>query len=376
MKKLIQLRKNLHKYPEVSGNEKETANRIVEFLSKYKPNQIITNLGGNGILAIYKGKEAGKSVLFRCELDALPIQEVNTFDYKSKINGISHKCGHDGHMAILCGLAKKLQENPLAKGTIMLLFQPAEENGSGAAAVIADSKFKNIQPDFAFALHNLPGFPLHQIIVKENAFTCAVNSIAIKLYGKTAHAGEPENGKNPALAISEIIAAFNAKIQTNITKENYCLITPIHIIMGEKAYGVSAGYGEVHFTVRSNSNIFMQKMEDELENITTSIAKKHNLKVTMQWLEKFYANENNKIAVQYIQKAASKLKLHLHEKEHPFTFGEDFGLISQHFKGAMFGLGSGENAPSLHNPDYDFPDEIIETGVNLFYQIYKEIINA
>jgi len=376
LEELIQLRQELHKYPEVSGNEKETAKRVLDFLLKYKPNEVITNLGGNGILAIYKGNETGKSVLFRCELDALPIQEINTFKYKSSIDGVSHKCGHDGHMAISCGLAKMLHENPLEKGTVMLLFQPAEEDGSGAKAVMADSKFKNIQPDFAFALHNLPGFPLHQIIVKENAFTCAVNSIIIQLEGKTSHAGEPENGINPALAIAEIIQVFNSKIQAVLSAENYCLITPIHINMGEKAYGISAGYGEVHFTVRSDSNAFMQKTENDLENIVSKIAEKYNLKVNMQWTEKFQANENNKEAVNYIRKLAAKLELSVLEKELPFTFGEDFGLIIQHFKGAMFGLGSGESTPSLHNPDYDFPDEIMQTGVSLFYQITKEILDA
>ena len=258
----------------------------------------------------------------------------------------------------------------------MLLFQPAEENGSGAQAIMSDPKFKKFEPDYAFALHNLPGFPLHQIVVKENTFTCAVNSIAIELHGKTSHAGEPENGINPALAISEIISAFNTQIQANISKENYCLITPIHINMGEKAYGVSAGYGEVHFTVRSDSNAFMQETERKLEKTASEIAIKHNLKPNIHWTEKFQANENNKEAVNYIRKSASKLDLNILEKELPFTFGEDFGLITQNFKGAMLGLGSGENTPSLHNPDYDFPDEIIKTGSALFYQITKEILDA
>ena len=376
MEELIQLRQELHKYPEVSGDESKTAQRILDFLSKYKPNQVITHLGGNGILAIYKGKEKGKSILFRCELDALPIQEINSFTYKSVYEGVSHKCGHDGHMSILCGLAKTLYENPLEKGTVMLLFQPAEEDGSGANSVMTDEIFESIKPDYAFALHNLPGFDLHKIVVKENTFTCAVNSIAIELHGKTSHAAEPENGINPALAISKIIAAFNAKIQPNISRENYCLITPIHINMGEKAYGVSAGYGEVHFTVRSDSNAFMQKTENELEQIASEIAKKYNLKPKIHWTESFQANENNKEAVNYIRKSASKLNLDILEKELPFTFGEDFGLITQQFKGAMFGLGSGVNSPSLHNPDYDFPDEITETGTSLFYQITKEILDA
>lgn len=376
MKELIQLRQELHKHPEVSGNESKTAQRILDFLAKYKPNQAITNLGGNGILAIYKGKEDGKSILFRCELDALPIQEINSFDYKSLYEGVSHKCGHDGHMAIMCGMAKKLYENPLEKGTVMLLFQPAEEDGNGAKRVLNDSNFDAIKPDFAFALHNLPGFKKHQIVIKENTFTCAVNSMIIQLNGKTSHAGEPENGINPTLAIAEIIQVFNSKINTDVSSKNYCLITPIHINMGEKAYGVSAGYGEIHFTVRSNSNTQMRIIESNLEENVTEIASKFNLKTKIDWTESFQANENNSEAVNFIRKSASNLNLNILEKELPFTFGEDFGIFTQHFKGAMLGLGSGENTPSLHNPDYDFPDEITETGMNLFHQITKEILNA
>jgi amidohydrolase len=376
LEELIQLRQELHKHPEVSGNESKTAQRILDFLAKYKPNQVITNLGGNGILAIYKGKEDGKSILFRCELDALPIQEINLFNYKSIYEGVSHKCGHDGHMAILCGMAKTFHENPLAKGTVMLLFQPAEEDGNGAKRVLNDSKFEAIKPDFSFALHNLPGYKKHQIIVKENTFTCAVNSMIIKLEGKTSHAGEPENGINPALAIAEIIQVFNSKINNDVASKKYCLITPIYISMGEKAYGVSAGYGEIHFTVRSNSNAQMKSIESNLEQNVKEITSKFNLKTEINWMQSFQANENNVQAVNYIRNAASNLNLDILEKEQPFTFGEDFGIFTQHFKGAMLGLGSGKNTPSLHNPDYDFPDEIIQTGIQLFHQITKEILNA
>lgn len=376
MEELIQLRQELHQYPEISGKESKTAKRILGFLSKYKPNQLITNIGGNGILAIYEGKKAGKSVLFRCELDALPITEINSFDYKSVYEGVSHKCGHDGHMAILCGLAKKLYQNPIDKGTVMLLFQPSEEDGNGAKSVLEDSQFQGIQPDFAFALHNLPGYKKHQIVIKEATFTCAVNSMVIQLEGKTSHAGEPENGINPALAIAEIITAFNTAINTDVASQNYCLITPIHIYMGEKAYGVSAGHGEVHFTVRSNSNAHMKIIESNLEENAQEIASKFKLKTNIHWIQSFQANENNVEAANFIRNAASNLDLNVLEKELPFTFGEDFGLFTQRFKGAMLGIGSGENTPALHNPDYDFPDEIIETGNVLFYQIAKEITNA
>lgn len=376
MEELISLRRELHKNPEVSGFEKETAVRIQNYLGQYPPTKLLTNIGGNGILAIYEGKQKGKTILLRCELDALPIQEINSFEHKSKVKNVSHKCGHDGHMAILCGVAKQIFEKPLEKGNVVLLFQPSEENGKGAQAVFDDEKFKFIQPDFVYALHNLPGYDKNQIVLKEGTFTCAVNSIIIKLHGKTSHAGEPENGDNPALAISEIISAFLEKKQPNILDKNYCVITPIYIEMGEKAYGVSAGYGEVHFTFRSNQNKLMQQIENELEEIAITIARKHNLIPEISWTESFKANENDKVAVDFIRTAARKAELSVLEKEVPFSFGEDFGLFTQHYKGAMFGLGSGKKVPALHNPDYDFPDEIINSGVSIFTSLIKEVLDA
>ncbi|MDI5889433.1 amidohydrolase [Flavobacterium yafengii] len=373
---LVRLRKELHKHPEVSGKEIETAKRVISFLENYPPDELITGVGTTGVVAIYKGKKAGKTVLFRCELDALPIEETNDFEHHSLNNGVSHKCGHDGHMAVLCGLAAELHQNKPESGAVILLFQPAEEDGSGAQKVLSDPKFASLHPDYVFALHNLPGFPLNQIVVKNNIFTCAVHSMIIKLKGKTAHAGEPERGINPSLAIAAIINQFNANIQADSTKENYCLITPIYTKIGKKAYGVAAGAGEIHFTVRSDSNLQMRKIELVLENLAKSIAKEYQLKCKTRWTQSFQANENDKTAVAFIKKAAKINGFELFEKEEPFSWGEDFGLFTQHYPGAMFGLGSGVNTPALHNPDYDFPDEIIATGVAIFYQISKQITNA
>lgn len=373
---LIELRKELHRYPEVSGNEIETGKRIISFLKNYPPDEMISDLGSTGFAAIYNGKNQGKTVLFRCELDALPIEEINTFEHRSTIEGVSHKCGHDGHIAILCGLATKLYKNKPETGSVILLFQPAEEDGSGAAKVFSHPNFKVLKPDYVFALHNLPGYLTNQIVVKSGTFTCAVNSLIINLQGKTAHAGEPEKGKNPASAIGEIITEFNLLIQHDISQENYCLITPIYINMGTKAYGVSAGAGEIHYTVRSNSNLQMQDIEIALENVAQTIASKHNLKCGTKWIQNFKANSNNDNTVEIIRKAAKMNHFELLEREKPFTWGEDFGLFTQHYSGAMFGLGSGIDTPALHNPDYDFPDEIITTGVAMFYQISKEITHA
>jgi amidohydrolase len=376
MESLIRLRKELHKNPELSGKEIETSKRILAFLEKYKPDEIHTEIGKTGIIAIYKGKNEGKTILFRCELDALPIQEINKFEHQSVLKGISHKCGHDGHMAILCGLATELSQNKLENGTVILLFQPSEENGKGAAKVMKNEFFKTLKPDFVFALHNLPGYPKNQIVIKEDTFSCAVTSMKIVLEGKTAHAGEPENGINPAMAIASIIKQFNALNQPNLHDSDFALITPIYSSLGKKAYGVSAGHGEVHFTIRCQSNVKIKELKKLLETVVSKISQQHQLSFSIKWIEPFYANENNANAVQLITDAAKKLGFTIFEKEIPFRWGEDFGLFTTHYLGAMFGLGAGLETPDLHNPDYDFPDEIIPTGVKLFYQICKELEHA
>ena len=377
MNDILELRKHLHRNPELSGFEFETSKTISSFLKKYNPDELLENLGkGTGIIAIYHPeKEVKETIMFRCELDALPIQEINNFEHKSLIDHVSHKCGHDGHMTLMCAFAKKLALKKMQHTKILLLFQPAEENGEGAVAINNDERFKKLNPDKVFALHNLPGFDHHDIVVKNNTFTCAVNSIIIKLQGKTSHAAEPQNGLNPALAIAEIIQEFDQKNQTDSTKEKFTVLTPIFVEMGTKDHGISAGFGEVHYTFRRFANKEMKELELKLEKIAVQIAAKYNLKPTISWTQKFSANENNPFVVDLVRSAAKECDFNLVERETPFEFGEDFGIFTEHFKGAMFGLGSGKNTPNLHNPDYDWPDEITETGAEIFYKI-SELIDA
>lgn len=373
---LIKLRREVHQNPEVSCDEEETAKRIMRFIEPHKPDEIIMNLGGHGVAAIYNGEEDGETVLIRGDIDALPIQEINAFDYMSLVPGVSHKCGHDGHLTIIAGLSSYLSNNRPAKGRVVLLFQPAEENGMGAKAVIEDEKFERIKPTYAFALHNLPGYPLHEVVYKNDSFTAAATSIIVKLNGKTAHAAEPEKGHNPALAIAEILQKVEDRTQPDITQVDFRLSTPVYLTMGEKAYGISAGYGEVHLTLRTWNNEVMDTFKAEVEEIALSTAKKYRLKPEISWTQTFAANVNDDDCVEIIKKAAEQNGYHTTNRQEPFKWGEDFGLFTQKIKkGAMFGIGSGGNTPALHNPDYDFPDEIIETGVKMFSSIIDKILN-
>jgi len=370
---LISLRRELHKYPELSGKENNTAERIIKFAEKFNPDDIIKNIGGNGLAVIFKGNQEGKTILIRCELDALPIEEENQFDYKSSNDGVSHKCGHDGHMAIVSGLIPILSENKIDKGRVILLYQPAEETGEGAEKILHDEKFKSIKPDYVFALHNLPGFEKNKIVIKENEFASASKGLIIKLYGKTSHAAEPEKGITPSLAVAELIQ-WLVELPQKEKFDEFSLVTIIHAKIGERAFGTTPGYAELMATLRSYKNEDMVKLQKKAEEIIDDVATKNNLKNEIEWVEEFPSTVNDKYCVDVIKQSAEENNLDIELIDVPFRWSEDFGHFTQKFKGALFGLGSGINQPQLHNPDYDFPDDIILTGTKIFYSIIKNVL--
>lgn len=371
---LFQLRRSLHRYPELSGREAGTADRIAAFLALYTPNRIIRNLGGHGLAAEYLFSNDGPTILIRCELDALPIQEPNTFDHRSLQEGVSHKCGHDGHMAIVAGLAPWLAGTPFTRGRVILLFQPAEETGKGAIAVLEDERFADLMPDYAFALHNIPGFPLHQILISPRQFSASVLSVAIHLEGKQAHAAEPENGINPAFAIAEMVSALSQLVISDPRQEDFALLTPVHISLGQPDYGIAAGAGSLHYTLRTWTSEMMDVLKSSVLKTVEQIAQEHQLSYRFEWLDHFPTVRNAALCNQFIQRAAKALTLPIVTLDTPFKFGEDFGWLSLRTQAAMFGLGAGVDHSALHHVDYDFPDELIPTGVAMFRKIIEEVM--
>ena len=373
--KLIQLRRHLHANPEIANDEKNTAEVLIQHITRYNPDKIIEGIGGYGIAFIFKSEQPGPTILIRAELDALPIIEECELDHKSKNHGISHKCGHDGHMTILAGLAAIISEEKLKKGRVIILFQPAEEIGEGAERIINDEKFNEIKPDFAFALHNLPGYPMHEIIIKQNTFAAASIGMKIILKGKTSHAAHPEDGISPSMAVAQIIQKFNSLIDTIKNKNlDFGLITIIHVNIGKKAFGTSPGHAEVYATLRANSDENLEMIKSDCVQAVKQISKDENLKTEIEWTEAFPATVNNAEAAGIVKNAARQLNLSVNEIETPFRWTEDFGHFTKTSKAALFGLGAGTEVPQLHNPDYDFPDELIPSGINMFHQIIKQIL--
>lgn len=369
MNSLIQLRHSLHQNPEIAGEENQTAQRILEFFKSLEPDDVIEGLGGTGLAFTFKGKKPGNRLLFRCELDALPIKELGNPSYKSQVNGNAHLCGHDGHMAIICGLGEKLAANRPESGEVVLLFQPAEETGEGARRILKDPRFGFILPDFAFALHNLPGYPLHQIITRQGTFAAGSTGVIYSFEGKTSHAAHPDHGINPAPAISQLVLDIPTVIEG---LNGFALATVIQIAVGSQAFGTSAGSGSLSLTLRAFDQDVLEKLKSQMEEKANSLAKAHGLKLTISYLESFAVSTNHPKAAAIAETAFQSLGLEIVENSDPFRWSEDFGLFSQYCPSYLFGLGAGEHCPQLHEPTYDFPDELIETGIRVFERIVRD----
>ncbi|WP_282015375.1 amidohydrolase [Marinifilum flexuosum] len=370
--KLIALRHQLHSQPELSNKEYKTAQTIVDFMDEYQPHEII-HLGDTGRAFVFEGAEAGKTTVFRAELDALPIEEKTRLKYASIYNGVAHACGHDGHMAILAGLAQQLSENPPRKGKVILLFQPAEEVEQGAKDVLFHPKFADLNPDYMFALHNVPGQETNTILLRRGSFSAASKGMTIRLKGKTSHAAEPEKGRNPAIAISKISRELNDLLNNKALFTDLTLLTFIYIRMGEQSFGTSAGSGEMGITLRSFENADMKVLTQKSEGIVNRIAAEENLECSIAYHEEFPATVNQDECVDMLQDLAEEHDFSYQYLDKPFKWSEDFGYFSQKYTCGFFGLGAGVDQAALHHPDYDFPDEIIETGLTIFTGLYQKI---
>jgi amidohydrolase len=369
MNNLIQLRHTLHQFPEVALEEYQTAERIKAFFAPLYPDFVIDKLGGTGLAFVFRGEKSGRRLLFRCELDALPIEDLKSSDHQSQIPGKGHLCGHDGHMAIICGLGETLAQNRPESGEVVLLFQPAEETGDGAKAVLEDERFAEIRPDAAFALHNLPGYPLHQVVVRKGTFAAGSTGMTIYLTGKTSHSAHPEAGLNPAQVLARLIQKL-PELPKQV--ENFALLTLIHADLGSLAFGTSAGKASLSLTLRAFDQDQLEHLIELVKSSAIKEASNEGIKVEFGFVERFAVSKNNPALYPIVAQAARDLSLPITEKSDPFRWSEDFGLFSQVCPSFLFGLGAGENSPQLHEGTYDFPDELIETGVNVFERIVRE----
>nr|WP_247748020.1 amidohydrolase [Ruegeria sp. R13_0] len=374
MAQLTALRHSLHQHPELSGQERETAARMADELRRAGADTVLTDLGGHGVAAVFDSGTTGPIVAIRCELDGLPINELSDLPYVSTVPGKGHLCGHDGHMSMVFGVALALQEQRPTRGRVVLIFQPAEETGQGAKAVRDDPQFAHLAPDFVFSLHNLPGLELGEVELCQGPTNCASRGMRIALTGKTSHAAAPQDGVSPAGALSALIPELTRLGTAGALNADYALTTITHASLGEQTFGVAPGQAELWVTLRTVSDDRMAKLIADSEALVQQVAKSENLSAEITYEDVFEACTNNAEAVTILAEACADQAVPCKLTNEPQRFSEDFGQFGKSAKSAMFWLGAGQDHPQLHNPDYDFPDELIPIGTGVFLAAIRQVL--
>lgn len=355
-----QLRHELHEHPELSNEEVWTKKRLIEFLKEHTKLEIIDK--DEWFYAVYRSGEGKYNIAFRADYDAIKMEETIDLPYGSKVPGVSHKCGHDGHAASLAGLALEVDQNGADKN-VFFLFQPAEETGDGAAKCVSFIKENNIDEIFAF--HNMSGMSYKSIIIKDGIVHCASKGMTIHMEGSPSHASEPEKGKNPAFAIAKIIDAIPEFVKPSNNK-GMVLCTVIQVDVGERAFGVSASKGDLLLTIRALYEEELNKIQNNLENVAIEQAEKYGLKVSFEFNDYFPETSNHKESADKVRKIAIHKGFEVNEMPEAFRGSEDFGYYTKETKGAIFYIGNGEDYPHLHSHKFDFRDELIEIAVEMF----------
>ena len=373
---LTKFRRELHQYPELSGKEIKTAQKILYALKDMKPSKIIDKMGGHGLAAIFDSQEKGPTLLFRAELDALPIQEKNNLSWISKLPGVSHTCGHDGHMTMLLALGRVISRNPIKCGKVVLIFQPSEENGQGARAVVSDPRYEQIKPDLAFAIHIEPGRPFGYVSTRPGLMNCASLGLKITLHGKTAHAADPDDGISPSHAVAEFVQKISEFNHGDELNNNFRLTTVTHVQIGEQSFGISPGDASIFVTLRTSNDDSLSQLDKDVRGLVSNISKQFKLTFDFEIFDHFAASINDKEAHDIAVNAMKSLNINYGSIGVPMRASEDFGIFGKQSKAAMLCLGPGENYAALHNPDYDFNDDLIPIGTSIFERITRDLLGT
>jgi len=370
---LVAFRRHLHQHPELSGSEQATAATIASALGALSPTRLVTGLGGYGVAAVFDSGAEGPTILFRAELDALPIVEETGVAWTSLVHGTAHLCGHDGHMTMLLGLGRLLHRRPVACGRVVLMFQPAEEDGSGARAVVADPRFDEIAPDWAFAIHNEPGLPFGYVGTRAGLINCASRGLAVRLEGRTSHAAEPELARSPVGLLGTIINHLEALGRGDVLDDGFRLATVTHVNAGEPSFGITPGSADIMVTLRASTDDAVNDMESAARRLIGHLVREKGLTATFSTHDDFAASVNDEAAVKVATRALEQLGIPYGSDGVPIRASEDFGVFGWNARSAMLCLGPGVDHPALHQPDYDFPDDLIPTGIRIFEAITREL---
>ena len=378
----LAVRHLLHRQAQLSGSESVAHDLVLQHLNRLHPSYVATRVGGTyGVLAVWGEDRTKPTVAFRADTDALPIEETGTLEYRSQNVGVSHKCGHDGHTATLLEFASRVDlwntsfrsssREPMCN--VLLLFQPEEETGRGAQKILSSGLLQRYDIKGFYAMHNVPGYELGTVVVADSIFAAASSGFEVNFVGRQTHASTPEAGLCPDLAVAEMLQRIRGLNEghpaSSADKERFAQSTAICVNMGDEAYGTAAGRAKVAFTLRAFSNSRMKQLLEEADVLALTVASQYHLQCTTTLHEPFPAVENDVRQVEMVRQAAAAVGCRVEERDVPFRWSEDFAHYLFSFPGAFFGVGAGVDHAELHHPDYDFPDELLDTVASLFFQI-------
>ncbi len=350
LQKLVLLRKRLHENAELPHREYRTREIMESFLERETDFRLVRQDGW--FYAVKDGQDTEETIAFRAELDALPIPEGE--------KQVSHRCGHDGHMAAVCGVALALKGTVPAR-KVCLVFQPAEEVGEGGELCARVLK-EQLEVGEIYACHNRSGFPEGSVICRDGLTQPASEGIILSLTGKTSHASEPEKGINPAEAISRL--ALSA---AGVNQESPLILSTVTgLRVGTGDFGISPGDGELRITLRAENESDMKKQECRLLQQAEELAKEYGLRLGTGIRDYFPETRNTKACAQKVLSAAGRLGIPVLDSGELWRASEDFGYYTRTFPGAMFYVGNGTDYPPLHTVGYEFQDRILKTITGMF----------
>ena len=372
---IIEFRRDIHSHPELSGNEERTSKKVIEKLKKL-PIEIISNVNGHGVIGNLKGISNKKTILLRSDMDALPIDEMNDLEYKSKNKNVMHACGHDMHTSILLGTALVLSEfKEELNGNVKFMFQPSEEASpiGGAKGMIAEGLLENPKVDEAYGLHVF-GIPTGKIAIKSGVATSRSDRIDIEIFGKSSHASMPAEGKDTIVVAGNIITSIQSIISRNMPPNQTAVIT-IGKISGGTRYNVLADYVKLEGTVRTFSTENAEMIKNRLEELVTNISKAYGCKGILHYQNGYdFIYNNPELSTSLINSLSEEFgEENILIQDNPLPAGEDFSFVSKKVPSVFMWLGT-ENSfntgrCTLHSPDF-MPDEnSIKIGIKTFCKI-------
>lgn len=361
---LIAFRRDIHAHPELGFDEHRTAGRIATAL-RAAGLEVHEGIGGTGLVGVLRCGNGERTLGLRADMDALPIDELTNVDWSSTVPGCFHGCGHDGHVAMLLGAAQYLARDLNFSGTLNFIFQPAEEGLGGARHMIEDGLFERFPCDRVYALHNWPGIPAGTISTRPGAIMGAADKFVIDVIGRGGHAAMPQDTPDAILAAASLVQQLNTIIARDIPSSANAVLS-VTEIAGGHAHNVLPASVRVGGTVRSFDTAVQDRIEERMRQVLSGIAMSFGVECVLEYDRYYPATINDAAAAADALKIAGQVALAELAPE-PAATSEDFSYMLQARPGAYIwlGQGRGEAPPPLHNPHYDFNDDVMETGIRL-----------